>query len=93
MYNPHAEILERFERVETLINHLINTGSPANNVPANAQPPATRQLAADHLGVSLPTLDKLVNSGQLISFNIGRQVRIRWPDIEAYVNKKGAANK
>jgi excisionase family DNA binding protein len=93
MYNPHAEILERFERVETLINHLISAGSSANTTPVNAQPPATRQLAADHLGVSLPTLDKLINSRQLKAFNIGRQVRIKWDEIQEYVNKKGAANK
>jgi excisionase family DNA binding protein len=87
MYNPHAEILERFERVETLINHLITGGNPANNTPAYSEAPATRQHAASYLGVSLPTLDKLINSGQLKAFNIGRQVRIKWTDIQAYVNK------
>lgn len=48
--------------------------------------PATRQQAAKFLNVSLPTLDKLIRSNQLTSFNIGRQIRIKWADLEAYVN-------
>ena len=93
MYNPHAEILERFERVETLINQLIVVGTPANTNTAHSEAPASRQHAASYLGVSLPTLDKLINSGQLKAFNIGRQVRIKWDDIQEYLNKKGAAIK
>jgi excisionase family DNA binding protein len=54
-----------------------------------AKSPATRQEACKFLSISLPTLDKLIASGQILTFNIGRQVRIRWADIEAYVNKKG----
>ena len=54
------------------------------------KPPATRQEACRYLNISLPTLDHLISSGQLAAFNIGRQVRLRWPDIEAYINKKGA---
>ena len=58
-----------------------------------AKAPVSRQEACKYLNISLPTLDSLINTGQLTAFNIGRQVRIRWQDIEAYVNKKGAANK
>lgn len=54
-----------------------------------AKSPATRQEACKFLNISLPTLDKLISSGQILTFNIGRQVRIRWADIEAYVNKQG----
>ena len=53
-----------------------------------AKPPATRQEACRYLNISLPTLDHLISTGQLSAFNIGRQVRVRWHDIEAYVNKK-----
>ncbi|RKR83310.1 excisionase family DNA binding protein [Mucilaginibacter gracilis] len=91
MYNPHAEILERFERVETLINHLIEGRSPINVSANSTEPPATRGHAASYLGISLPTLDNLIKSGQIKSFNIGRQVRIKWADLEAYVNGKGVS--
>ena len=48
--------------------------------------PATRIEACKFLNISLPTLVKLIHSGQLKSFNIGNRVRIRWSDLEAYVN-------
>lgn len=59
-------------------------------VPANMEQraPATKKEAADHLGISLPTLDQLIKTKQLKSFNIGRSVRFRWVDIEAYLDKK-----
>lgn len=47
--------------------------------------PATRMEACKFLNISLPTLVKLIQTGQLKSFNIGNRVRIRWSDLEAYV--------
>lgn len=48
--------------------------------------PATRKETAEYLGLSAQSVDTLVKSGQLKSFNIGRSVRFRWADIEAYIN-------
>ena len=50
--------------------------------------PATRQDACDFLNVSIPTLHKLIKTNQIATFSIGRSVRIRWSDLEAFVNKK-----
>lgn len=63
----------------------------AENKVASEQPkpPARRQEAAKFLGLSLPTLDTLIKTGQIKSFSIGRQVRIDWKEIEAFLNKKG----
>lgn len=58
--------------------------------PAEVKPPATRSQAKEFLNISLPTLDILLKTGQIPSFKIGRQVRINWSDLEAYVLKKGA---
>jgi len=52
------------------------------------KPPATRQEACKFLNISLPTLDTLIKSNQIPCFSIGRQVRIRWCDLELYVNQK-----
>jgi excisionase family DNA binding protein len=64
----------------------------ANMVPVKADsnnlPPATRQGAAKYLGVSVHTLGQIIKSGELPAFYIGRMVRIKWADIEAYVNNK-----
>ncbi len=55
----------------------------------STRPPATRKEASIFLGVSLPTLDILIKTNQLQAFNIGRQVRINWNDLESFLNKKG----
>lgn len=52
-------------------------------------PPATRKEAGEFLGISLPTLDILLKTNQIKSFNIGRQVRINWSDLELYLEEKG----
>ena len=54
---------------------------------AEPKAPATRMEACKFLNISLPTLIKLIQSKQLPAFNIGNRVRIRWSDLEAYVNK------
>jgi excisionase family DNA binding protein len=74
-----------------LLADLLERNSIKSSINLNNEPPVSRQAAADHLGISKPTLDNLIKTGQLPAFNIGRQVRIKWSDIEAYVNKKGAA--
>lgn len=51
------------------------------------RPPFTRKEAAIHLGVSLPTLDTLIKTGQIKSFNIGRSVRITWDELNRSANK------
>ncbi|WP_262250097.1 helix-turn-helix domain-containing protein [Parapedobacter soli] len=80
------EIRQLFrEEIETFFKGLENKSEKS------ARPPATRKEAANHLGISLPTLDTLVKTGQLKSFNIGRQVRIDWGELESFIKKRGAA--
>lgn len=52
------------------------------------KPPATKKETAKHLGISIPTLDQLEKTGQLKPFRIGRAVRFRWDDINAYILRK-----
>lgn len=59
-----------------------------NTAPPEQKPPATKREVAAHLGISMPTLDALIKSGQIPAFNIGRGIRFRWDDIEEYVNTK-----
>jgi len=66
MHNPHAELLERFNKVESLINYLINGNGSAAIPTVHPLSPATRQEAAKHLGISLPTLDTLIKTNQLL---------------------------
>lgn len=90
MYNPHAEIIEHFNRHETLLRDLVSKVNLISATSETMKAPATRRDAAEYLGISLPTLDQLIKSNQLPVFNVGRQVRIKWSDLEDYINKKGA---
>lgn len=76
-----AAFEKSFERFNSKFSHKIE------------KKPATRKEAADHLGVSLPTLDTLIKTEQLKAFNIGRQVRINWNDLDSFLNKKGGIKK
>jgi len=50
--------------------------------------PATKKEVAEHLEISVATLDRLTKSGQIKSFNIGRAVKYNWEAVEAYINSK-----
>lgn len=76
-----ARLHYKLDRLEAIITE----GYKAPDV----RPPATRKEAADFLGLSLPTLDTLIKTDQLKAFNIGRQIRVNWNDLEAFLNEKG----
>ena len=58
------------------------------SIQTETRAPATRQDACVFLNVSMPTLHKLIKTNQIPTFFIGRSVRIRWSDLEGFVNRK-----
>lgn len=79
MNNPFALIDARLSNIETLLLDIKHQPTLTK-----LQAPASRIEAARHLGISLPTLDTLIRTKQIKSFNIGRQVRIDWDELERY---------
>ena len=47
--------------------------------------------ASELLGVSVSTVERIVKAGTLPAFNLGRLIRIRRCDIDAYMAKQVAA--
>lgn len=47
--------------------------------------------AAERLGVSLRTLYRLIDEGQLVGYQIGRNIRLRHEDIDDYVQRSRIA--
>ncbi|MCL5973289.1 MAG: helix-turn-helix domain-containing protein [Actinobacteria bacterium] len=43
--------------------------------------------AADRLGVSLRTLYRLIDEGQLVGYQIGRNIRLRHADLDDFVER------
>ncbi|MFJ4166102.1 excisionase family DNA-binding protein [Microbacterium sp. NPDC089698] len=50
----------------------------------------TTSLAADLLGVSRPTLVKLINDGKLNAIMRGSHRRVRWTELSAFMNAREA---
>jgi excisionase family DNA binding protein len=55
--------------------------SPISTTPLSFGPFISRQQAAQLLSVSLSTIDKLVETGQLPAFRVLRAVRLRLSDV------------
>lgn len=47
----------------------------------------TLQQAADRLQISMSTIRRLIKAGKLQAVQIGRNLRIRPADLEAYINE------
>ncbi|WDF79541.1 helix-turn-helix domain-containing protein [Mucilaginibacter sp. KACC 22773] len=80
-----AELKEIFRELirEELAAALGNQSTPTIRQPAN------KKEAAAYLGISESTLNTMISVGTIPYFKIGRKVRFKWRDIEAYVNSKG----
>jgi len=76
------------EELRELIKEAVKEAIVSNKSESKPSSPATRREASHFLGVSLPTLDILLKTNQIKSFNIGRQVRINWSDLDNYINTK-----
>ena len=44
------------------------------------------KVAAEELGVTLRTLYRLIDGGQLTAYKIGRVIRLRRNDLDAYID-------
>lgn len=52
----------------------------------------TRHEAAEALGLSLETIDKLTNRGELVSFKVGRSRRYPADQLRNFVSERVAAS-
>ncbi|GAB2685224.1 hypothetical protein GCM10027037_03360 [Mucilaginibacter koreensis] len=51
-------------------------------------PPMDKRSLASLLGVSLPTVNKLIKSGQISAFNVGRSIRIKFVEVQRYIDEQ-----
>jgi len=62
-------------------------------MPNNDQPLLTLQEVSKRLNVSLITIRRLIERGQLPSLKVGKVRRVRPADLEAYLSKAAADGK
>lgn len=94
MENPFQILDERLERLERMMAKVLSLiesqqdQQPHRPELHSRKSPATRKLAAEYLGVSVPTVDLLVKSKQLRPTRIGRAVRFTWDELDAFISKR-----
>ncbi len=85
MQNPFEIIDARLKNIEHLLTELLNKEPEKQG---GWVEPATRKEAAAFLKINVATLHNLIKSGQLKSFRLGRNVRIKWDDIYEFINDR-----
>jgi excisionase family DNA binding protein len=58
------------------------------NSPTGFKPLLTRQQVAEHLRISVKSVDRAIANAELATVRIGRMVRIRSEDLEFYVTQR-----
>lgn len=87
--NPYVLINDRFDKIESLICNLKseikrpNVGNPSERL--------TRKEIQKEYKISLSTIHKLMKTGKLSYFKVGRKTLFKRSDVESYFNKKGGA--
>lgn len=85
---------ELCEQITTHVVEAINNGvsqALENNKLKSTKPILellTKKEAAKFLGVSLPTLDKLIESGAVISHRIGGNIRLKKHELESALTQR-----
>jgi excisionase family DNA binding protein len=56
--------------------------------PNPTKPLLTRNQVAEHLGVSIRSVDRAIASAEIATVRLGRLVRIRTEDLEFYITQR-----
>jgi len=94
MENPFEILNSRIQHLEDMLSAL-TTLVQSSSLPQQQQPitydrrkPATREIAAEYLGVSMGTVDNLVRSKQLKVCKVGNAVRFRWEALDEFIQRR-----
>jgi excisionase family DNA binding protein len=69
--------------IESTLKRILSTCFVSAQQPTIKSGTATRQQAADHLNISLPTLAEYTKLGKIQGQRIGRRVLYKWTDLDA----------
>lgn len=93
MENPFETLNNRIDRLEKMLAHILSLIEALPDARQeldthDRRKPATREKAAEYLGISVGTVDNLVRSKQLKATRIGKAVRFRWEALDDFVSKR-----
>jgi excisionase family DNA binding protein len=79
------------EHLASFVTHVINTVAQGATLQVRSMPEeVSTTVAADHLGVSRPTLMKMIREGGLPAHLVGSHHRVKWSDLEDFEAKRTA---
>lgn len=94
MQNPFEVLERRIARQEDMLSKIFEFLTTQSEEPSAKQGVidkskiATRETAAEYLGLSVRSVDNLVASKQIKSTRIGKSVRFRWQDLDEFLEKR-----
>tara|TARA_B100000378_G_scaffold271109_1_gene261217 strand:+ start:829 stop:1266 length:438 start_codon:yes stop_codon:yes gene_type:complete len=95
----HAGELELPDHLARFVTHVINTVADGATLQVRSMPEeVSTTVAADHLGVSRPTVMKMIREGRLKAHLVGTHHRVKWSDLEEFEalrrdERRGAAER
>ncbi len=82
MENPFAPIVERLDKIESILNYLHSKELLTGQAPNSSNDELiSRKDAAQLLGISLPTLHSYTKDGRIPAYRIGSQVRFKKSEV------------
>lgn len=73
------------DHLASFVSHVINTVAQGATIQVRTMPEeVSTTVAADHLGVSRPTLMKMIREGAVRAHMVGTHHRLKWSDVEAF---------
>ena len=82
------------EHLSAFVSHVIHTVAQGATLQVRSMPEeVSTTVAADHLGVSRPTLMKMIRDGRLPAHLVGSHHRVKWSDLEAFENSRAIERK
>lgn len=89
MQTPESTVLEALGRwlAPYVAEHIITSKAPRDTAALN------KTKAAEYLGISRPTLNKLVKAGELSTVDVAGVERLRVRDLDAYLARRAQSGK
>jgi len=73
------------EHLASFVSHVINTVAQGATIQVRTMPEElSTTVVADHLGISRPTLMKMIREGVLPAHMVGSHHRLKWSDVEDF---------
>lgn len=77
------------DHLSSFMTHVVQSVATGGTIQVRSMPEeVSTTVAADHLGVSRPTLMKMIRNGDVKAHLVGSHHRLKWSDVEALGDRR-----